>query len=73
VAETWKQMIEFACSKEKFLRKYLKLKNGIPSGDTINRVFLSIDSEQFENCFIEWVNSISEITKGQVIAIDGKT
>jgi predicted transposase YbfD/YdcC len=72
-AETWKQMVDFACSKEEFLKKFLKLENGIPSDDTINRVFSAIDSNQFENCFIEWVNSISEITKGQVIAIDGKT
>lgn len=72
-AETWKQMIEFAHSKEDFLRKFLKLENGIPSEDTINRVFSSIDSTQFENCFMQWVNSISTITKGQVIAIDGKT
>ena len=72
-AETWKQMADFACSKEEFLKKFLKLENGIPSDDTINRVFSAIDSNQFENCFIEWVNSISEITKGQVIAIDGKT
>lgn len=36
-------------------------------------MFSAIDSDKFENCFIEWVNSISEITKGQVIAIDGKT
>ena len=72
-AETWKQMVEFAYSKEDFLKKFLKLSNGIPSDDTINRVFSSIDSNQFESCFSEWVNSISEITKGQVIAIDGKT
>lgn len=72
-AETWKQMVEFAISKEEFLKKFLKLNNGVPSDDTINRVFSAIDSNQFENCFIEWVNSISEITKGQVIAIDGKT
>lgn len=72
-AETWKQMVEFASSKEEFLKKFLKLKNGIPSDDTINRVFSAIDSDKFENCFMEWVNSISEITKGQVIAIDGKT
>lgn len=72
-AETWKQMADFACSKEEFLKKFLKLENGIPSDDTINRVFSAIDSNQFENCFMEWVNSISEITKGQVIAIDGKT
>ena len=72
-AETWKQMVDFAYSKEEFLKKFLKLENGIPSDDTINRVFSAIDSNQFENCFMEWVNSISEITKGQVIAIDGKT
>lgn len=72
-AETWKQMVDFAYSKEDFFRKFLKLENGIPSDDTINRVFSSIDSSEFENCFIEWVNSISDISKGQVIAIDGKT
>jgi len=72
-AETWKQMVEFAVSKEEFLRKFLELPNGIPSDDTINRVFSSIDSSQFESRFIEWVNSISTLSKGQVIAIDGKT
>jgi len=72
-AATWKQMIEFANSKEVFLKKFLELPNGIPSEDTINRVFSSIDSSLFETCFIEWVNSISNLSKGQVIAIDGKT
>ena len=72
-AETWKQMVEFASSKEEFLKKFLELPNGIPSEDTINRVFSSINSSQFESCFMNWVNSISEICKGQVIAIDGKT
>ncbi len=55
------------------MRKFLILPNGIPSEDTMNRVFSSIDSSQFETCFIDWVNSISETSKGQVIAIDGKT
>jgi len=72
-AETWKQMVEFATSKEDFLRKFLDLPNGIPSEDTINRVFSSIDSSKFETCFIDWVNTISVLSKGQVIAIDGKT
>lgn len=72
-AETWKQMIEFARSKEDFLKKFLQLPNGIPSEDTINRVFSAIDSSQLETCFIEWVNSISNLSKGQVIAIDGKS
>ncbi len=72
-AETWKQMVEFSNAKETFLRKFLELPNGIPSDDTINRVFSSIDSSQFESCFIDWVNTISKLSKGQVIAIDWKT
>ena len=72
-AETWEQMVRFATSKEAFLNKFLELPNGIPSKVTINRVFSAIDSDQFESCFIDWVNSISELSKGQIIAIDGKT
>ena len=72
-AETWKQMVGFAKSKEAFLKTFLELPQGIPSEDTINRVFSSIDSIQFETCFIEWVNSISDLSKGEIIAIDGKT
>jgi len=72
-AETWKQMVSFSNSKEEFLRGFLELPNGIPSDDTFNRVFSAIDSSKFEECFVNWVNSLSELSKGQVIAIDGKT
>ena len=72
-AETGKQMVGFAKSKEDFLKTFLELPNGIPSKDTINRVFSSIDSTQFETYFIQWVNSIADLSKGQIIAIDGKT
>lgn len=72
-AETWNNIEEYARTKEKFLRKFLELPNGIPSHDTFNRVFSALDNEQFESCFIEWVKSLVEITKGEVVAIDGKT
>jgi hypothetical protein len=72
-AETWSQMVGLAKSKEAFLKKFLELPNGIPSKDTINRTFSAIDSEQFESCFVDWVNSIADLSKGQIIAIDGKT
>jgi predicted transposase YbfD/YdcC len=72
-AETWEHMVSFSKSKEEFLKTFLKLPHGIPSKDTLNRTFAAIDSEQFESCFIEWVSSLSTLSKGQVIAIDGKT
>jgi hypothetical protein len=66
-------MFGFAQSKEVFLKKFLELPNSIASKHTISRVFSAIDSEQFEPCFIDWVNSITDLSKGQIIAIDGKT
>lgn len=54
------------------VKKFLTLNNGIPSHDTLERVFENIDSEEFEGCFIAWTRSISEKC-GAIIAIDGKT
>lgn len=72
-AEIWKDIETFASSKVDFLSTFLELPNGIPKLDTYRSVFAAIDSEQFEKCFIEWVNSLAEISQGQVVAIDGKT
>jgi len=62
--ETREQMVRFAKSKESFLKKFLELPNGISSKVTLNRVFFAIDSQQFESYFMEWVNSISDLSKG---------
>ena len=68
-ADSWNEMELYAQEKEDFLRTFLDLPNGIPSHDTFNRVFSSIDSTQFEVCFIEWVKSISRLVPKEVIAI----
>ena len=72
-ADTWKNMETYAKAKEEFLRSFLDLPNGIPSDDTFNRVFSSIDSEQFEACFVHWVSRLVNLTDGEIIPIDGKT
>lgn len=72
-ADTWKNMETYAKAKEEFLRSFLDLPNGIPSDDTFNRVFSSIDSEQFEACFVDWVSRLVNLTDGEIIPIDGKT
>ncbi len=46
--------------------------NGLPSYDTLNRVFRLLDPNEFNGCFMEWVNAIAGHIEG-VIAIDGKT
>jgi predicted transposase YbfD/YdcC len=49
------------------------LPNGIPSHDTIGRVFALVDAEQFVACFLGWVQSVHQVSAGEIVAIDGKT
>ena len=72
-ANGWTDVELFGKSKREWLETFLDLPNGIPSHDTFGRVFAMLDAEQFERCFMDWMSAVSELTKGEVIAIDGKT
>ena len=72
-AESWVEVEEFGIDKEEWLKVFLKLPNGIPSHDTIGRLFSLLEPEGFERCFLNWVKSLIKIEGDEVIAIDGKT
>jgi predicted transposase YbfD/YdcC len=72
-ADSWSAMESFGQAKEKWLKRILALPNGIPSHDTFARVFARLNPEQFQQCFVGWVQSLVRLSGGQVIAIDGKT
>lgn len=72
-AETWEDIELYGNCKYKWFKNFLKLPNGIPSHDTISRVFARLDPEQLQKCFLNWVSSISSLIEGQIVAIDGKT
>ena len=72
-SETWNDIANYGKAKEAWLKQFLQLKNGIPSHDTFNRLYSSIDPKQFETCFLNWVKAVSDITEGEVVSIDGKT
>ncbi len=46
--------------------------NGIPSHDTFNRLFAALYPEELESCFVAWIQSVAEISQGQIVSIDGK-
>ena len=72
-ADNWVEIAEFGQAKADGLRGFLALPNGIPSHDTLGRVFSRRDPEQLPAGFRDGARSISERTQGEVIALDGKT
>lgn len=63
----------FGHAREAWLRTFLDLPNGIPSHDTIGRIFAMLNPKALEQAFREWAAAIATLTKGEVVAIDGKT
>lgn len=72
-ADEWTEIELFGKSKRTWLEGFLALPNGIPSHDTLGRVFSRLDPKQLEQCFQKWMAAMAECSGGKLIAIDGKT
>jgi len=75
-AEYWEEFEVFGEEHEEFLREYLELPNGIPSHDTIQRVFSMVSAEfmeGFQKVWNEMLNSDEGSKIKKILAIDGKT
>lgn len=70
-ADSWVDVEEFGHIRKEWLKSFLELPSGIPSQDTIGRVFSMINGKAFDRCFMEWVQTLAGLTS-KVIAIDGK-
>ena len=62
-----------ARTRHDWLKKYLRLPNGVPSHDTFERVFDRIDPAAFQACFRDWMQALHDALGLSQIAIDGKT
>ena len=72
-SEGYDDIEEFGIARESWLRKYLQLPNGIPSHDTIERVFEVINPKEFNTCFVLWVQECFSLSDEQLLHIDGKS
>ena len=72
-AEGWTEVEAYGWEKQDWLETFLDLANGIPSHDTIGRVFGAMDSAAFQECFLSWMHAVVGTSNGKLIAIDGKT
>ena len=73
-ADTFVEIELWARERIDWLRRHLRLENGIPSHDTFGRLFGVIDPDEFEAAFRRWASAvIPRLGPEAVVAIDGKT
>jgi predicted transposase YbfD/YdcC len=69
---SYELMEEFGELRENWLRKWLKLPNGIPCANTFSRIFQAIEPTEFARCIAEHLARLGFAMEGGQIAIDGK-
>jgi predicted transposase YbfD/YdcC len=72
VGETFNDMEDFGRAKQDWFKSFLRLRNGIPSHDTFNRVFAALDPKAFLDCFLRWTQSVRQAVPQEIVALDGK-
>jgi len=75
-ADEWVAVELFGKEHEEFMREYLELPNGIPSHDTIQRVFAMVSAEylqKFREIWNEMLNSDEGAKIKKILSLDGKT
>ena len=71
-ADSWVEVALYGQRKLGFLRRLLPFAHGVPSHDQLGNVFARLDAQQFQSCFIAWVERFTVAVRG-VVAVDGKT
>lgn len=75
-ADDWVEIALFAEWNQDYLKKYIELKNGPPSHDTVRRVMGMLSPEVLQQLYGKWQGLLNR-SEGEVlkklICIDGKT
>ena len=71
-ADDWEGVEEIATGGLNWLRGFLPFANGIPTAQTLRKVFRLLDAQALERGFAAWAASMRAAARA-VIAIDGKT
>ena len=73
-ARSCSEMAEFGREKIRLLKRFLKLKHGVPSHDTFSTVLRMLDPKALDAAFGRiTAGLVAALAKGGVIAIDGKS
>jgi predicted transposase YbfD/YdcC len=70
--EGFEEVYDYACDKQELLQEFLELPCGIPSHDTLNRVFRLINPKQLEALLTQWGKQIVGLLTNKHLIADGK-
>lgn len=70
--ESFNDIEDFGNAKYDWFKTHIDLANGIPSHDTINRVFQILAPRTFQECLIRWTEGVRKKIPGEAVALDGK-
>jgi hypothetical protein len=70
--DEWVEVEDYGNEKFEWLKTFLDLENGIPSHDTIGRIFSLLESESFQDVILAWLAQLKESAAKEIINIDGK-
>jgi predicted transposase YbfD/YdcC len=70
--ESWRGIELIGNERIDYLRQFFPFINGIPSHQTIGRVFSILKPKSFEDFFISWAANLNGSNAGRQIAFDGK-
>jgi hypothetical protein len=72
-AEGWEDMEDDGKSQTEWFADLLDFPHGIPGHDTFRRVLSRWDPEELTQCFLSWTEALSDVSGGEIVAIDGTT
>ena len=64
--DEWAEIADFAVDEKETLQRYLELPNGIPSHDTIQRVFFILRPDGLQNMLVTILVQLVSVALGNV-------
>lgn len=71
--EEWVEIADFGAREKDWFQANGLFPHGMPSHDTLGRVFRLLDAAKLRESFSRWMRLLVTELRGKVIAIDGKT
>jgi predicted transposase YbfD/YdcC len=72
-ADSFVAIEHYAAAQREWLETFLDMRGGVPSHDTIGRVFAALNPMMLGEAFRRWTAAMATSSKEKLIAIDGKT